>query len=326
MPRSNVLLRLALSLLAVGNVVSGIAPAAAQAWPPLTTIVVPFPPGASNDTFARILAQKLGPKLNTNVIVDNKPGAGGSIGAALVARAAPTGATLMLSSSTFTGSAAVMAGLPYDPIAGFTPIAQLAKGPMILVVGPKTPFASVAGLLEAARAAKGKLNYGTAGIGSINHMATELLASMAKVEITHVPYRGMANATTDLLSGQIELIIASFPSVASHMKAGTIRGLAVTSAGRSPFASDLPPIGETVSGYEIDLWWGVFGPAGMAPALAERLNGEIRSILAEEDMRQRFALEGAVAASTSPAEFAAIVKADLEKLRTIARERNITAN
>ncbi len=301
-------------------------PARAVEWPKQITIVVPFPPGASNDTFARIIAQKLGPKLGATIIVDNKPGAAGSIGATHVARSAPNGATLMLISSTFTGNSAIQPKLPFDPVASFVPVAQLAQGPMILAVGKDAPFSSVAELIAAARSEKGKLNFGTAGVGSINHMASELLNAAAKVEMTHVPYRGISNAVTDLMSGQIQMVIASFPSIAGLMTSGKVRGLAVTSAAPSSFAPDLPAVAATLPGYDVDLWWGVFAPAGLPEAMVDQLNQLIRAIIMEPDMRERFAQEGAMATPVSSAEFAAIVRADLDKWRKIARERNIVGN
>ena len=295
-----------------------------QEWPKQMTIVVPFPPGASNDTFARIMAQKLAPKLGTTIVVDNKGGAGGSIGAAAVAKSVPTGATLLLTSSTFTGNAAVQPKLPFDPIADLVPVAQLAKGPMIVAVGPDTPYKSLAELLAAARANKGKLNYGTAGVGSINHMATELLNATAQTEMTHVPYRGISNVVTDLLSGQVQMVISSFPSLGELVTAGKLRGLAVTSAQRTPFAPALPAVAETVPGYDVDLWWGVFAPAGLPPAMVAQLNAEIRALIAEDDMRQRFAQEGALPTPVSASDFAAIVRADIDKWHKVARERDIT--
>jgi tripartite-type tricarboxylate transporter receptor subunit TctC len=318
---------LASAVLGLGLLSAFLGQANAQevAWPKQTSIVVPFPPGASNDIFARILAQKLGPRLGTTIVVDNKPGAGGAIGAAYVAKSTANGATLMLTSSTFTGNAAVQPTLPFDPIAGFVPVAQLAKGPMILAVGLNTPFHATAELLAAARAESGKLNFGTAGIGSVNHMANELLNSMAKVEMTHVRYRGISNAITDLMGGQIHVVIASFPSIFGLLKGGQVRGLAVTSAERSPFAPELPTIADTVPGYAVELWWGVFAPAGTPGPMVARLNTEIRAIISEPEMRERFAKEGALPSPIAAAEFAAIVRSDLNMWRKIAEERHITA-
>lgn len=300
-----------------------LAQAQAVAWPKLITIVVPFPPGGSNDIFARVLAQKLGPKLGVTVIVDNKPGASGSIGAAFVSRAQPDGATLLLTSSSFPASAAITPNLQFDPLKGLTPVSQLAKGAMIVAVGAESPYNSVADLVAAAEKEKGKINFGTAGVGSVNQMANEMLAHMAKVEMTHIPYRGIAAAITDLMSGQIQMAIASFPSIAGQIKAGRVKGLAVTSPARSPFAPDLPPVAETVPGYNVELWWGIYGPAGMPASLVEALNNEIGAIITEKDMRDRFAQEGAEPSPISAADFATVTANDLAMWRGIAKERNI---
>lgn len=299
----------------------------AVAFPKTMTIIVPFAPGASNDTFARLLAQQLGPKLGVTMIVDNKPGAGGSIGAGYVARAKPDGGTLLLTSSTFTGNAAVQRKLPYDPVKGFAPVAMLASGPMILAVGNDTPYKNVQELLAAARAKKGEIAYGSAGIGSINQMASELLNSMANVEMTHVPYKGIGNAITEMMGGRLQMVIASFPSIAEQARAGKVRSLAVTSAKRSKFAPDLLTVAETVPGYDVELWWGVLAPAGMPQPMVDRLNVEIRAIIATPDMQKRFAQEGADPSTAMTAgEFAAYVRADIEKWRKVAKERNIVAD
>jgi tripartite-type tricarboxylate transporter receptor subunit TctC len=294
-------------------------------WPKQITLVVPFPPGASNDIFARILAQKLAPRLNANIIVDNKPGAGGTIGAAHVARQPANGSTVMLSSSTFTGSAAVMANVPYDPLRAFSFIAQLAKGPLVLAVNAETPYASAAAVIAAAKAAPNTLNFATSGVGSVNHMATELLISATGIEMTHIPYKGTAGAITDLVGGQVQLTIASIPSLAPQIKAGKVRGLAVTSKTRSPFMPDLPPLAETVPDYEIELWWGLFAPAGLPDAMVNHLNAELQTLITDPEMRERFAQEGAAPTPGTAADFAAVVKADLAAMRTLARTRNISA-
>lgn len=316
---------LALAALAFAMPFGLAAPAAAQsiAWPKQITIVVPFPPGASNDTLARLIAQKLGPRLNTTVIVDNKPGAGGAIGANFVARAKPDGATLMLTSSTFIGNSAVVKDLPYDAVTSFTPVLQIARGPLIVAVSPKTPYLSVAELVAAAKAAPGKINYGTAGVGSINHMASEMFTGLAKIEMTHVPYKGSSQSIQDLMGGQIEVVIASLPSFAGNVKAGKVRALAVTSAARSSVIPELPPAAEVVPGYDIGLWWGIFGPAGLPPDFAQALNTEIQAVLAEIDIKERLAQEGAEPARTTPAEFSVIVKSELAKLKGLAEERGI---
>jgi tripartite-type tricarboxylate transporter receptor subunit TctC len=302
-------------------------PALAQSptWPKQITLVVPFPPGASNDIFARILAQKLAPRLNATIIVDNKPGAGGTIGAAHVTRQPANGSTLMLSSSTFTGSAAVMANVPYNPLTDFSFIAQLAKGPLVLAVNAGTPYQSARDVIAAAKAEPKKLNFATSGVGSVNHMATEMLASATGIEMTHIPYKGTAGAITDLVGGQVQLTIASVPSLAAQMKGGRVRGLAVTSAAKSPFMPDLPTLADTVPGFEIELWWGLFAPAGLPVAMVNHLNAELQSIITDPEMRERFAQEGAAPTPGTAGDFANVVKADFAAMRTLARTRNISA-
>jgi tripartite-type tricarboxylate transporter receptor subunit TctC len=294
-------------------------------WPKQITLVVPFPPGASNDIFARILAEKLISRLGANIIVDNRPGAGGTIGAAYVTRQPPTGATLMLSSISLTGAAAVMTDIPYDPLKDFSCIAQLARGPLILAVSAATPYLSAADVIAAARARPNTLNFATSGIGSINHMATELLIAATGIEMTHIPYKGTAGALTDLIGGQTQLTIASIPSLLPQLKAGKLRGLAVTSRGRSPFVPELPPLSDSVPGYEMELWWGMFAPAGLPSAMVTHLNAELQSIITDAQMRERFAQEGAAPTPGTSAAFASLVRADLDTMRTLARTRNIKA-
>lgn len=312
-----------LACLAAGQV------SAAQpvALPKTITIIVPFNPGASNDTFARVLAQKLGPKLGVTVVVDNKPGAGGVIGSGYVARSAQDGSVLLLTSSTFTTAAAVQTKLPYDPVKGFAPVAMLASAPMILTVSAQTPYKTAAELLADARANKGKIYYGSAGVGSINHMSAEMLDSMAKTDMTHVPYKGTATAITDMISGQIHGMVASPSSAAASLKSGKLRALAVTSAKPSKLVPGVPTLAETVPGYEVDIWWGIFAPAGVPKPVIDKLNAEIRTIIDTPELRERFAQEGAEPSTTVTADqFAAYVVQELDKWRKVARERNITAD
>jgi tripartite-type tricarboxylate transporter receptor subunit TctC len=295
--------------------------------PKQITIIVPFNPGASNDTFARVLAQKLGPKIGSNVIVDNRPGAGGVIGSGYVSRAAQDGSVLLLTSSTFTTSAAVQTKLPYDPVKGFSPVALLATAPMILTVGAQTPYKTASDLVADARANKGKINFGSAGVGSINHMSAEMLNSMAKTDIMHVPYKGTATAITDMIGGQVQGMVASPSSIAPALKGGKVRALAVTSAKPSKLVPGVPTLGETVPGYEVDIWWGIFAPAGVPKPVVDRLNAEIRSIVDTPEMRERFSHEGAEPSTTMSADqFASYVRAELDKWRKVAREKNITAD
>lgn len=300
--------------------------AAPVALPKTITIVVPFGPGASNDSFARVIAQKLAPKIGSTVIVDNKPGAGSVIGTAFVSRAPADGSVLMLTSSTFTTSAAVQKNLPYDPIKGFTPVSLVATGPMLLTVGAQTPYKSAADLIADARANKGKINYASSGIGSINQMSGEMLNSMAKIDMLHVPYKGAAAGVTDMIAGQVQMMVASPASAIGQIKSGKVRVLAVTSPKASALVPGVPPLNQTVPGYEVEIWWGVFAPPGTPAPVVERLNEEINTIINTPEMRERFATEGAEPTSgVTPAQFGAYVRKELDKWRTVAQEKNITA-
>jgi tripartite-type tricarboxylate transporter receptor subunit TctC len=300
--------------------------AAASAWAQYptkpVTIVVPFPPGGSNDVFARAVSKKLSEAWKQPVIVDNKPGAGGMIGAAGVSKAAADGYTLLFVSSSYTTGAAIQT-LPFDPIAGLTPIASVSKGPMVLTVKNGVPVKNAAELAALAKAQPGKLNYGSAGPGSINHFAGELLAQSAGVKMTHVPYKGMGPATADLIGGHIDVLIASSPSVMQHVKAEKVKGLGVTSAKPSPLVPGFEPVANGVAGYEVELWWGVLGPPGLPAALVTAINAEINRALASAEMTETFAKEGAEPWPQSPAQFAGVVKGDIERWKKVAREANI---
>ena len=242
-----------LALIGIGCMAAAPATAAPVVLPKTITIVVPFGPGASNDSFARIIAQKLGPKIGSTVIVDNKPGAGSVIGSSFVSRGAPDGSVLLLTSSTFTTSAAVQKNLPYDPVSGFTPVSLVATGPMLLTVGADTPYKTAADLIADARANKGKINYASAGIGSINQMSAEMLNSMARSYMTHVPYKGASAGLTDMMAGQVQVMVASPASALGQLKTGKVRVLAVTLPKPSPLVPGIAPLNETLPGYEVEI-------------------------------------------------------------------------
>ncbi|HTK01092.1 MAG TPA: tripartite tricarboxylate transporter substrate binding protein [Bordetella sp.] len=313
---------LACGLLAAAPVVTQAQ--AGPAFPKVMTVVVPFPPGGSNDVFARMLAEKLSGRLHNSVLVENRPGAGGAIGADYVARAPKDGSVLMLSSSTFTTNAAVQPKLQYDVVKDFSPVAMLASSPMAITVGKASKYDSLRSLLDAARKEPGKLTYGSAGVGSINQMASEILAGMAKVSFMNVPYKGMSPAMNDLAGERVDMIVASFASISAMLKGDRVRVLAVTSPERSPFYPDLPPASETVPGYAVQLWWGVLGPAGLPDAMVQKLNAEIRAVVAEPKMRETFAAESAVPADLSAAQFADLVQRDAAAWKQVAKERNIS--
>lgn len=294
-------------------------------WPMKpVTIVVPYPPGGSNDTFARELSKKLGDTWKVPVIVDNRPGAGGSIGAAIVSKAAPDGYTLCLLSSSFTTNAAIQPSLPFDPVNGFTPIAMVAKGPMILTVRNDLPAKTTLELFDYARRNPGKLNYATSGMGSTNHFATELLMDAAQIKMTHVPYKGMSPAVTDVIGGHVDVLIASAPSIYQHVKAGKVRGIGVTSEGPSSVVPDLQPLSRMgVPGYHFELWWGMLAPPKMAPELAERINADVNRILATPEMKEVFAREGAEPAQMSTQQFAKTIRDEIAGWKKVAKEADI---
>jgi tripartite-type tricarboxylate transporter receptor subunit TctC len=261
------------------------------------------------------------------VVVDNKPAAGGVIANAFVAKAPPDGYNLVVLSSTFTTGAAVRTNLQYDAIKSFKPVALLGKGPLLVTVRNDSPYQTIADVVAAAKANPGKLNYGTSGTGSINHFATELFADAAGIKITHVPYKGMGPATTDLLGGQIQMLVASAPSILAQVKGGRMRALAVTSATRSPVAPELPSLEQ--SGYKgsaTDLWWGVLAPAGTPQPVVDRLNTEINRIVQSPDMKAFFLKEGAEPATMKPAEFEAFIAAEIGRWKQVAKAADIKAD
>jgi len=303
-------------------------PAMAQARFPgkPVTIIVPYPPGGSNDTFARELGKRLGDAWKLPVIIENRAGAGGSIGAALVSKAAPDGYTLCLLSSSFTTNAAIQPNLPFDPVAGFSPVAMVAKGPMLLTVANNLPVKSTLELFAFARKNPGKLNYGSSGQGSTNHFATELLMDAAQIKMTHVPYKGMPPAVTDVIGGHVDVLIASAPSIYQHVKAGKVRGLGVTSLGPSQLVPDLPPVAQTgVPSYSFELWWGILAPPKTPHEIVAQINADVNRILATPEIREVFMREGAEPVQMSAEKFAATIKSEIEGWKKVAKEANIKA-
>jgi tripartite-type tricarboxylate transporter receptor subunit TctC len=290
------------------------------------TIVVPYPPGGSNDTFARELGKKLSDAWKLPVIIDNRPGAGGNIGAAAVSRAAPDGYTLCVLSSSFTTNAAIAPNLPFDPVNGFSPVAMIAKGPMLLTVGNHVPANTTLELFALARRQPGKLNFGSSGMGSTNHFATELLMDAAHIKMTHVPYKGMPPAVTDLIGGHVDVLIASAPSIYQHVKAGKVRGLGVTSNGPSAVVPDLKPVADMgAAGYSFELWWGMLAPPKTPPEIVAQINADVNRILATPEMKEVFLREGAEPAMLTPGQFATTIRTEIEGWKKVAKEANIKA-
>jgi len=288
------------------------------------TILVGSAPGGSNDIFARTLSKRLQDELGQPVIVENKPAAGGILANNLVARAAPDGYTLVLLSSTFTTGAAIRKDLQYDAIKSFKPVAMIAKGPLLVTVNVNTPYKSLIELIDFAKLNPKKVNYGTSGIGSINQFATEAFSQAAGIQLTHVPYKGMGPAVTDLLGGQIDMIVASAPSLLSQVNTGKILALGVTSKERARAMPQLPTLQESgLNGGVVDLWWGVLAPANTPDAIVERLNETINKIMLEQGMQNFLNKEGAQTAIMTSDAFAAYIKNEIKRWQVVAHQANI---
>ncbi len=316
-----------LSMSALAVVLTAVTPTAhAQpAVPKTIKIVVPFAPGGSNDVIARALAVPLAKRLDATVIVENRAGAAGVIGSDAVAKSPKDGSVLLLTSSSFLTAAATQAQLPYDPIGAFAPVAVVGRGPMLLAVSADTAYKTPADLIAAARAKPGALNYGTAGVGSIAHLTTELFDDTANVKMTHVPYKGAAPAAVDLAAGRIDAMISNYSTLAPLIKSGRIRPLAVTSAKVQPTFPDLPPLASVAAGFDVDIWVGVFAPAGTPAAIVERLNREIVAAAASPELALVLEPDGALPDAAGAQAFASRLKIELTRWKEIATEHKITA-
>ena len=289
------------------------------------TLVVPYPVGGSNDVFARLIAKNLGDALKVSVVVDNRPGASGSTGTAQVSKAAPDGYTLLAVSSSMTTNAAIQTKSSFDPVTGLTPIALLAKGPFIVAVNNDFPAKNPAELIALLKKNPGKFNYASSGTGSSNQFATELLKVMSGTFALHIPYRGMGPATTDLIGGQTQILLASGPSLLPQVRNGRIRAIGITSLKPSPIAPELIPVATVVPGYEFELWWGILGPAGMPADIVNLLNREINKILNTPEIKAALLREGAEASPETPAQFAARLSGDIVRWKAVAKRQSITA-
>jgi len=295
----------------------------AQTWPskPVRWIA-PYPPGGSSDLVARAIGIRLAEQLGQPVLVDNRPGVGGSLGSEIAARSAPDGYTLLLANvAPLAINPHIYPKLGYDVLRDFEPVTLLATGPTMLVVGPSLPVKSVAELLALARAKPGFLKYGTGGSGTPAHLTTELLRLMTGIELLHVPYKGTGQSVTDLLGGQIDFVFASPPVAAAHVKSGKLRALAVSSAKRTPLAPDLPTIAESgVPGFDMVTWWGAVSPAQTPAAIIERLNAALRKSLEFADTQERLVALGIDARSSTPAAFRAFMAAELARYAKLAKQ------
>ena len=288
------------------------------------TFVVTSPPGGSKDIFARAIGKKLADAFGKPVVVENRPGATGSIGEATVASAAPDGHTIVMISSSYATKAAVHRNLPYDPRTAFAAVAMIGRGPLILTVAPGVPANTPEEFFALAKKEGSALNYATSGPGSINHFATELLNQAAGLQLTHVPYKGMGPATTDLVGGHVQVLVASVPSVYQHVKAGKVKGIGVTTAKASPVVPNLPPLAEHgAPGYDVELWWGVLAPAATPKDVVAKLNAEINKALSTEEMKQFLVREGAVPSPMTPEAFDKLLHDDIERWRKVGARSHI---
>ena len=282
--------------------------AAAQDYPTRPVVLVsPFPPGGSVSLVARIVAEKMGETLGQSIVVENRGGAGGTIGARSVAKSPPDGYTLLLG---YTGTLAIGPSMypnaGFDPRKDFAPVGRIGTAPTLLVVHPSVPVHSVAELIAYAKANPGKLNFGSAGIGTVGHLAGELMATMAGLRLVHVPYKGTGPAITDLLGGHIPMMFTPVPTAHAQAESGLLRALAVTGAERSSLLPNVPTVAESgLPGYEAALRYGLVAPAGTPRAIIERLNKELRTALAAEDVRSRLAADGAEVLPSTPEQYAA---------------------
>ncbi len=319
------LLPLHLFLCLVGLALTGARMSFAQNYPskPIR-LIVPFPPGAGTDAVARLIAQKLGEQMNATIVVDNRTGAGGAIGADLVAHADPDGYTLLFVASPFTTVAASSSNPGYDPVKQYTGVALIATGPLVLVANTALPATSMKELIALAKAKPGTLNYGSAGNGGVNHLALELLKARTGADIVHVPYKGIGPATIDLLSGQIQLLTGTVSAVAPYIAQGRVRALAVTGARRSPQLPDVPTMKEAgVPNYEVYNYWGLVAPVTTPHDIVARLNSEVQKLLANSEIRERLERDGVDLTPGGPERMQTFIAADMAAWRKLIVEAKL---
>ena len=301
---------------------------AAQDYPTRPVrIVIPLSPGGTTDGPGRIIAHKLSEVLGQQFFVENRPGAGGTIGADFVAKSRPDGYTLLLTATPHVITASLYKNLPYNGLTDFAPVTRIATGPYVLVVHPSLGVGSVAELIALAKRAPGKIDYASSGNGSAQHLVGALFASMAGIDLNHVPYRGSGPATADMISGVVKVGFPGTPIAIPHVKAGRLRALAVTTPRRSPQMPDVPTIAEAgVPGFDAVPWTGLLAPAGTPPAIIAKLNALIGKILHQPEVQQQLAATGVEAAPTTPEEFGAYLRVEFEKWRKVARDSDAQIN
>jgi len=285
-----------------------------------TRLLVPYPPGGPTDLVARATAAGMPPTL-----VENRPGAGGSIGAGEVARAAPDGTVFLVNASAHVIVPHLQRNMPFDSLADFTPITEIVKVPLILVVNEAVPARNLAELIALARSQPGRLSYASSSIGGAPHLAGELFKLMTRTDMVHVPYRGSGPALQDLLGGTVQVMFDSLASSAAHLRAGRLRALAVTTPQRLPAHPELPSVAEAVSGYEMSTWYGIWGPPRLPPALATRMQENVARVLAMPEAQARFLAMGAEPIASTPEAFARFVRAEHDRFGSLIRDADIKA-
>jgi len=286
-------------------------------------IIAPFAPGGGTDFIARLIAQKLTERLGQQVIVENKPGAGGNLGAEFAVKSAPDGYTLLLVAGSYTVNPSLYK-LSFDPVNDITPVVQLSQGPFVVAVHPSVPANNLKELIELARRQPDKLSYASAGSGSITHLASELFLDMAKIKIVHIPYKGTGPALNDTIAGSTQLIFGSVSTTLQFIKSGRLRGLAVTTPRRISALPDVPTVAEAgVPGYEVVLWHGLVAPKGVPRPIVDRLNREANEVLKAKDMGDLLATDGVAPAGGTPGQFRAVIKADIERWSGVVKQANI---
>lgn len=312
-----------IAVLLLGCALAAAAAQAQQAAYPARPVrlILPFPPGGSTDLLGRSLAEKLGAQLGQSVVPENRPGAGGNLGAEVAARAAPDGHTIVLCAPSLAISPSLYAKLNYDPLRDLQPIALVATIPNLFVVHPSVPARSLAELAQFAREHPGRLNFGTGGPGTSNQLASDMFRALTKTNIVQVPYKGAETAMVALLAGQVQMVVIGTPASATHVKTGKLRALAVLGKERYPDLPDVPTAAESgMPGFEVDTWYGVLAPAGVPREIVARLNAELTKIMRASDMRDRLATMGIQPLTSTPGEFGDFFKAEVVKWGKVVRE------
>jgi tripartite-type tricarboxylate transporter receptor subunit TctC len=286
-------------------------------------LIVPFAPGGGTDIVGRTIAQKMSESLGQSVIVDNRPGAGGTLGAETAVRASPDGYTLIMVSGSYATNAAVYK-LAYDPINDIQPIVIIGESAFVVALHPSVPVKSIGDLVSFAKAKPGALNYGSTGTGGITHLGTAFFELLAGTRMTHVPYKGTGPALNALLGNEIQLIFGALPATIPHVRANRLRGIGVTGEKSVAALPGVPPVGETVKGYEVVIWWGVFGPKGLPRDIVTIWNQGVREVLQNRDMQERMANEGIEPLGGPPEQFRNAIKRDVEKWKRVVKQAKIT--